>query len=85
LNCGGADILEYLAHQLASHCGAFHVFVRSNLLGYPIGFLRIDDAVGILLRPQVPFEAEDKDWENVIVRICRPDLLEPLRDANFGC
>ncbi len=73
-----AYVIEGLSQQLTSDGGAFHVLVCSHLLGYAVGLLRVNDAIGVILGPQIPFEAQNQYWERVAFSECCAEFFDPL-------
>lgn len=54
--CRFADVLERELDELSCHRRALHVPVYAHFLRLLVGFLWVDDAVGVIFRPQVPFQ-----------------------------
>lgn len=55
----GTQLFKRQLKQLPCHGGALHVLVGPNLLGDLNSLLRVDDAVGIVLGPQIPLQPQD--------------------------
>ena len=79
-----ADVVKDLSQQLASHCGALHVLVCPHLLRNAVGLLRVNDAAGVILGPQIPLEAQYQQRRRVACCERRPELFDPLRRMELG-
>lgn len=74
-----ANFLEGELEELARDGGALHVPVHPYLLGDPVALLWVDDAVGVLLGPQVSLEAQHGEGQRALGREGRTDFLDPLQ------
>ena len=80
-----ANLLKGELEQVARDGGALGVLVGPHLLRHSVGFLGVDDAIGVLLGTQVALEAQDDDGEMAFVLgKGRADLLDPLRPSAYG-
>lgn len=82
LDSTAANLLKGELEQLARDGRALCVLVGPHFLRHSVGFLGVDDPVGVLLGPQVALEAQDDDGEMPFA-LCkgRADLLDPLRSS----
>ena len=82
LDCTAANLLKGELEQLPRDGRALGVLVGPHLLRHSVGFLGVDDPIGVLLGTQVALEAQDDDGEMTFA-LCkgRADLLDPLRPS----
>jgi hypothetical protein len=83
LERGGADVVKHERQQLARDGRALHVPVCAHLRGHAVRFLRVDDAVGVVLGAQVALEAQDEEGERVAGE-GGSDFGEPLGQGGWG-
>ena len=60
-----AEILKRRPQQLPGHRRALDVPVRPQLLRQLVRLLRVDDAVGVVLRPKIALQPDDDDGQVV--------------------